>query len=261
MAHGPNRAAAKPKASFQAAGGTILKYRHPFLSGQVSGASPVDEIDVSSALRLNDEFFRAEPDQDASLQEVLVDGSIIAITNHLLNGTMTLRAVSTTGLVGTGDFLAALDLVQASKDTVGGTFTVIQDINGKRRVMIFWGVTVKRKPHLILAGNAVPVYQVALLYAGWVQGVSANMEINEKTIWAVGNKTGLTAVYKPYAVQEAENQADFYGGAPVSSATTGVGVDNGDTASGDLDNIAEIPDPLADGMSDTPAPGTVTWPA
>jgi hypothetical protein len=105
------------------------------------------------------------------------------------------------------------------------------------------------------------VYAVSLLYAGWVQGVSANMDVNEKTIWAVGNKTGLTAVYKPYAIQDAENPADFYGGAPISAATTGVGIDNGDTASGDLDNVAAIPDPLADGMSNTPAPSTVTWPA
>jgi hypothetical protein len=261
MAHGNNRAAAKPKASFQAAGGTIIKYRHPFLSGQISGASPVDEIDVSSSLRLNEEFFSAEPDQDASVQEVLVDGSTITITNHLLNGTAHLRVLSTTGFVGTGDFLAALDLVQASKDTVGGTLTVIQDINGRRRVTIFWGVTIKRKPHLKIAGNAVSVYPVDLLYAGWVQGASANTEINEKTVWAVGNKTGLTAVYKPYAIQEAENQADFYGGAPVSAATTGVGVNNGDTASGDIDNVAAVPDPLADGMSDTPAPSTTTWSA
>jgi hypothetical protein len=261
MAHGNNRAAAKPKASFQAAGGTIIKYRHPFLSGQINGASPVDEIDVSSALRLNEEFFSAEPDQDSSFQEVLVDGSTITITNHLLNGSANLRVLSTSGFVGTGDFIAALQLVQASKDTVGGTLTVIQDINGRRRVTIFWGVSVKRVPHLKIAGNAVPVYPAVLSYAGWVQGTSANMDVNEKTIWAVGNKTGLTAVYKPYAIQEAENQADFYGGAPVSEATTGVGLGNGDTASGDLDNVAAVPDPLADGMSGTPAPGTVTWPA
>jgi hypothetical protein len=260
VAHGPNRAAAKPKASFQAAGGSIFKYRHPFLSGQINGASPVDEIDVSGCLKLNEEFFSAEPDQDSSVQEVLVDGSTITITNHLLNGTAHLRVLPTTGFVGTGDFLAALDLVQASKDTVGGTLTVIQDINGRRRVTIFWGVTVKRKPHLKIAGNAVPVYAVDLLYAGWVQGASANMDVNEKTIWAVGNRTGLTAVYKPYAIQEAENQADFYGGAPISAATTGVGSDNGDTSSGDLDNVAAIPDPLADGMSGTPAPSTSTWP-
>jgi hypothetical protein len=261
MAHGPNRAAAKPKASFQLAGGTIIKYRHPFLSGQINGASPVDEIDVSAALKLNEEFFNAEPDQDSSFQEVLVDGSTITITNHLLNGSANLRVLSTTGFVGTGDFIAALQLVQASKDDVGGTLTVIQNINGKRRVTIFWGVSVKRVPHLKIAGNAVPVYPVVLLYAGWVQGVSANMDVNEKTIWAVGNKMGLTAVYKPYAIQEAENQADFYGGSPVSSSTTGVGSDNGDTASGDIDNVAAVPDPLADGMSDTPAPSTTTWPA
>jgi hypothetical protein len=260
MAHGPNRAAAKPKASFQLAGGTIIKYRHPFLSGQINGASPVDEIDVSSALRLNEEFFSAEPDQDSSFQEVLVDGSTITITNHLLNGSANLRVLSTTGFVGTGDFIAALQLVQASKDDVGGTLTVIQNINGKRRVTIFWGVSVKRVPHLKIAGNAVPVYPVVLLYAGWVQGVSANMEINEKTVWAVGNRTGLTAVYKPYAIQEAEKQADLYGGAPVSAATTGVGINNGDTASADIDNVAAIPDPLADGMSGTPAPSTTTWP-
>jgi hypothetical protein len=214
---------------------------------------------VSSALRLNEEFFSAEPDHDSSVQDVLVDGSIVAITNHLLNGTMSLRVIPTTGFVGTGDLIAALHLVMASKDTVGGTLTVIQDINGRRRVTIFWGVTVKRVPHLKLAGNAVPVYPVQLFYAGWVQGASANMELNEKTIWAVGNKTGLTAVYKPYAIQEAENQADFYGGAPISSSTTGVGSGNGDTVTGDLDNIAAIPDPLADGMSDTPTPSTVTW--
>jgi hypothetical protein len=260
MAHGPNRAAAKPKATFQLAGGSIFKYRHPFLSGQINGASPVDEIDVSSCLKLSEEFFSADPDQDSSFSETLVDGSTITITNHLLTGTMSLRVVSTTGFVGTGDFIAALQLVQASKDDVGGTFTVIQNINGKRRVTIFWGVSLKRAPHLKIAGNAVPVYPIQLSYAGWVQGVSANLDINEKTIWAVGNKTGLTAVYKPYAIQEAENQADFYGGAPVSSATTGVGADNGDTASGDLDNVAAVPDPLADGMSGTPAPSTRTWP-
>jgi hypothetical protein len=259
MAHGNNRAAAKPKASFQLAGGTVIKFRHPFLSGQINGASPVDEIDVSSALKLSEEFFSAEPEQDSSSQEVLVDGSTITITNHLLNGTARLRVLSTTGFVGTGDFIAALQLIMASKDDVGGTITVIQNINGKRRVTIFWGVSVKRMPHLKIAGNAVPVHDVQLSYAGWVQGASANLDINEKTIWAVGNRTGLTAAYKPYAIQEAENQADFYGGAPISAATTGVGVDNGDTASGDIDNVAAVPDPLADGMSNTPSPGTTTW--
>lgn len=260
MAYGNNRAAARPQASFQVAGGTIIKYRHPFLSGQVSGASPVDEVDVSRCLKLSEEFLNADPAQDSSFQETLVDGSVITITNHLLNGVMNLRVLPTTGLVGTGDFIAALQLVQASKDDVGGTLTVIENINGKRRVTIFYGVSVKRVPHLIKAGNAVPVYPVQLAYSGWTQGVSANTSVNEKTIWAVGNKTGLKSVYKPFAIQEAENSADFYGGSPVAASTTGVGAANGDSASGDLDNVAAIPDPLADGMSGTPEPSTTTWP-
>jgi hypothetical protein len=260
MAYANNRAAARPQASFQVAGGTIVKLRHPFLSGQISGASPVDEVDVSRSLRLNDTFLDAMPAQDSSFQETLVDGSVITITNHLMNGSMTLQVLPTTGFVGTGDFIAAAHLIIASKDDVGGTFTVIQNINGKRRVTVFYGVSFKNVPHLRIAGNAVVPYPVVMLYSGWVQGVSANSAINEKTIWAVGNKTGLTAVYKPYAIQQAENQADFYGGAPISSATTGVGVANGDTSSGDIENVAAVPDPLADGMSNTPAPSAVGWP-
>jgi hypothetical protein len=221
----------------------------------------VDEIDVSRALRLNDTFLDAVPAQDSSFQEPLVDGSTITITNHLMSGSMTLQALRTTGLVGTGDFIAALHLIVASKDAVGGTLTVIETINGIRVVTIFYGVSVKNVPHLRKAGNSVIPYPVVLLYAGWVQGVSANTEVNARTIWAVGNKTGLSAVYKPYAIQEAENSGNFYGGAPISSATTGVGSGNADTASGDLANIAAVPSPLADGMSDTPTPGTVTWPA
>jgi hypothetical protein len=109
------------------------------------------------------------------------------------------------------------------------------------------------------AGNAVVPYPVVMNYAGWVQGVSANLAVNEKTIWAVGNKIGLKGVYKPYAIQEAENINNFFGGAPLSASTTGVGQDNGDSVSGDLETSAINPDPIADGMSNTPAPSTVTW--
>jgi len=260
MAFGNNRAAARPRASFQVAGGTIMKYRHPFLSGQINGASPVDEIDVSRCLKLSEEFFNATPAQDSSFQETLIDGSVVTITNHLLNGVMNLRVLSTTGFVGTGDFIAALQLVQASKDDVGGTFTVIETINGKRRVTIFYGVSVKNVPHLIKAGNAVPVYQVQLAYAGWVQCVSANMDVNEKTIWAVGNKTGLTNVYKPYAIQEAENNENFYGGKPLS-AVGGVNAADVDSAKGDEATLATELDPLPDGVGQLGTTPTVTWPA
>jgi hypothetical protein len=259
MPHGNNRAAAHPRASFQTAGGTIIKFRHPFLSGQISDASPVDEIDVSRALRLNDTFLDAQPMQDHSIMEVLVDGSVVTITNHSLAGSMTLQVLSTTGLVGTGDFIAVLHLIIASKDTTGGTLTVIRTVNEKRLVTIFYGVSSKNVPHLRIAGNSVIPYPVVLNYAGWVQGVSANLEINAKTIWAVGNKVGLKSVYRPYAIQEAENMANFYGGSPLSESVTGVGVNNSDSESGDLPGSAKMPAPLADGMSGTPTPEEVTW--
>ena len=259
MAYGNNRAAAKPRASFQTAGGTIIKYRNPVLSGQISNASPIDEIDVSKALRLNDTFLDAQPLQDSSIIEPLVDGSTITITNHLLAGTLTLQALRTTGLVGTGDFIAALHLVIASKDTTGGTLTVIETIDEKRLVTIFYGVSVKTAPHLRKAGNALVPYPVVLNYSGWVQGVSANLEVNAKTIWAVGNKVGLKSVYKPYAIQEQEN-ANFFAGNPLSSSTSGVSVGDSDNASGDIVNLNSMPEPLPDGMSSTPPPEIVGWP-
>jgi hypothetical protein len=224
------------------------------LSGQVSDASPVDEIDVSRCLRLNDTFLEAVPMQDNSSQEILVDGSTITITNHLMNGRMTLQALPTTGLVGTGDFIAALHLVAASKDDVGGTLTVIQNILGKRRVTVFYGVSVQNVPHLRIAGNSVIPYTVQLLYSGWIQGVSASLDTTVKTIWAVGNRQGVSAKYAPYAIQ-----SELASG--VNTSVGGIG-----------DNLTDYDDPTGDeqalaaaaGDSGYPSaapgnPATVTW--
>jgi hypothetical protein len=259
MAYGNNRAAARPRATFRVVGGSIYKFRHPVLSGQISGESPVDEIDVSRCLQLNGTYLEARPTQKSAIHELLVDGSVITITNHVMAGSMKLNVMPTTMLVGTGDFIAAAQLIIASKDDVGGTFTAIENVDGKRIVTVFYGVSFEDVPHMIRAGNTVVPYQITMLYAGWTQGVSSNTELNEKTVWAVGNKVGLKGVYKPYAIQDAENRPNYYGGTPISESVSGVGVGNGDTATGDLEGIAAIPDPLADGMSGTPAPETVTW--
>jgi len=263
MPYGNNRALAKPRASFQTAGGTSIKLRHPILSGQIDGATPIDEVDVSASLRLNDTFLDAMPAQDNAIQEPLVDGSIITITNHLLAGTMTLQVMRTTGLVGTGDFIACAHLIIASKDSEGSTLTVTQYINGKRITTIFYGVAFKQVPHLKIAGNSVVIYPVTLTYAGWIQGVSANDVSNEKAIWAVGNKYGLKGIYKPYAIQKAEEASNFYGGKPLSESTGGVGLGNGDKPSGDIDNAAVVPDPMASeasgGMTASGDPATITW--
>jgi hypothetical protein len=261
MAFGNNRAALKPRASFQVAGGVIMKYRHPKLAGQISNATQIDEIDVSRSVKLNDTYLSANPAQDSSFMETLVDGSVIIVTNHMLAGQMAIQVVRTTGLVGTGDFIAAAHLVIASKDSEGGTYTVIENIDGKRLITVFYGVAFKNVPHLIKAGNAVVTYPMVLNYAGWFQGVGSEA-MNEQAVWAVGNKYGLKAVFKPYAVQAGEAGADFYSGIPAS--TIG-GVDGTvDSADGDIDNDSGTSGMAAavtggEGVLGTPAPTKPTW--
>jgi hypothetical protein len=210
-----NRAVAKPRASFQIAGGSIFKYRHPFLVGQIEGAN-IDEIDVSRAMRLNETFFDAVPSQDSSFMEPLVDGSYIVVTNHLMGGTVTLQVLSTTGFVGTGDFIEAAHLIIASKDDIGGTLTVIQNIDGKRRITVFYGVSFKNVPHLKIAGNSVVPYPIVMNYAGWFSGLGESKTVSKKTIWAVGNRYGINGVYKPFDVQSAEKDdpQDYFVGSP-----------------------------------------------
>lgn len=256
---GNNRAAEHPRATFQTAGGVIMKYRHPILSGQISNASQVDEIDVSQSVRLNDTFLDAVSMQDNSFMEPLVNGGILTITNHLLAGTLTLQALRTTGLVGTGDFIAAAHLVISSKDSEGGTFTVIENINGKRIITVFYGVSFKNVPHLKKAGNAVVPYPVVMNYAGWVQAEGGNGDLSEKVIWAVGNQYGLKAKYKPYAIQEGENSGNYFGGAPMSAAIGGVDAADLDTAGGDIAGIAANPTTTPDGIDGSVAPTVVTW--
>jgi len=255
MAFGTNRAAPQQRASFQTSGGIIIKFRHPYLSGQVSDASPVDEIDVSKSVRLNDTFFSAVPLQDSAVMEALVDGSTITITNHMLAGRATLNVLRTTGLVGSGDLIAALQLIIASKDSLGGTLTIIRMVNGKRIITVFYGVSVQNVPHLILAGNAIVPYAAVMLYSGFFEGVGAD-NLDEQTIWAVGNKNGISAKYRPYAIQA--GQGDLFSASNVQSGIVG-GVDDVDSPDGDIDNGAT---PAAgDGLDPVVVPSGVTWPS
>jgi hypothetical protein len=235
----------------------ILKYRHPKLSGQISNAVQIDEIDVSRSVKLNDTYLSANPAQDSSFMEPLVDGSVITVTNHMLAGQMALQVVRTTGLVGTGDFVAAAQLVIASKDSEGGTFTVIENINGKRIITVFFGVSFKNVPHLIKAGNAVVTYPMILNYAGWFQGIG-NEALNEQKIWAVGNKYGLKAQYKPYVIQEGEGN-DFFAGRPAGSVVGGVDASDLDSTDGDIAGEATVPTPLPDGIVPGSSPDTMGW--
>lgn len=201
MAFGNNRGAQQPRATFQLAGGTNIMFRHPYLAGQIDTKGMVDEIDISRCCKLEGRFFEANQNQDSAKQVVLIDGSVVTISNKLLNGTITMPVVRTTGLVGTGDFLAALQLIRTIGDSVGGLLYKTDYINGKAITKLYYGVTPQKVPDDISEGNDVGVYNVQLLYAGWIEAVSTSKENNKKRIWAVGNKTGLEAYFSPYQTQ------------------------------------------------------------
>lgn len=203
MAYGNNRAAKQARAHFQLAGGSSIKFRHPYLAGQIDTDGAVDEIDISASCKLEGRFFEANQNQDSAKQVVLVDGSVVTISNKLLNGTITMPVVKTTGLVATGDFIAALQLIRTLGDSVGGLLYKTDYVNGKAITKLFYGVTPQRVPDDVSEGNDVAVYNVQLLYAGWIEAVSTSTSENKKRIWAVGNQQGLEAYFSPYVTQNA----------------------------------------------------------
>ena len=217
MAYGNNRAAKQARAHFQLAGGSTIKFRHPYLAGQIDTDEAVDEIDISSCCKLEGRFFEANQNQDSAKQVVLVDGSVATISNRLLNGTITMPVVRTTGLVATGDFIAALQLIRTLGDSVGGLLYKTDYVNGKAITKLFYGVTPQRVPDDISEGNDVAVYNIQLLYAGWIEAVSTSTSENKKRIWAVGNQQGLEAYFSPYVTQNAST-----GENPLSTLNSGI---------------------------------------
>ena len=217
MAYGNNRAAKQARAHFQLAGGSSIKFRHPYLAGQIDTDGAVDEIDISACCKLEGRFFEANQNQDSAKQVVLVDGSVVTISNKLLNGTITMPVVRTTGLVATGDFIAALQLIRTLGDSVGGLLYKTDYVNGKAITKLFYGVTPQRVPDDVSEGNDVAVYNIQLLYAGWIEAVSTSTSENKKRIWAVGNQQGLEAYFSPYVTQNAST-----GENPLSSLNSGI---------------------------------------
>ena len=217
MAYGNNRAAKQARAHFQLAGGSSIKFRHPYLAGQLDTDGAVDEIDISACCKLEGRFFEANQNQDSAKQVVLVDGSVVTISNKLLNGTITMPVVKTTGLVATGDFIAALQLIRTLGDSVGGLLYKTDYVNGKAITKLFYGVTPQRVPDDVSEGNDVAVYNIQLLYAGWIEAVSTSTSENKKRIWAVGNQQGLEAYFSPYVTQNAST-----GENPLSTLNSGI---------------------------------------
>jgi len=235
MSYGPNRWALRPKSSAIKAGGIKMFYRHPLLAGQVADATDIDEVDVSRACKLNDTFLDAMPAMDSAVQEILVDGSVITITNSILAGTLTLQVLEQGGFVGKGCFITALQLVQSTGDSVGGTFTTVRNFDGIERIRVYYGVFVKNVPHEKIAGNAVVPYPVQLSYAGWFDGVGAAGN-TKQYVWAVGNAIGVSGTYMPMLA----NQAEAAPGTQVSEATDPQPIQAHAGSFGNVDNIAAI---------------------
>lgn len=242
MAFGNNRKGKQPRAHFRQAGGSIIKFRHPYLAGQIdSNNETLDEIDISACCKLEGRFFEANPNQDSAKQVVLVDSSTVTITNKLLNGTIQMPVIRTTGLVGTGDFISALQLIKSVGDSVGGLLYKTDFINGKAITKLYYGVTVQRVPDDVSEGNDVAVYNVQLLYAGWIEAQSDSVAENKKTIWAVGNANGLSAYFTPYSVQNTSGNGGT-ADSPLSSDNSSlVGSSLADTTSDNqIDNADEV---------------------
>lgn len=241
MAFGNNRAGKQQRAHFQLAGGAIIKFKHPYLAGQLGTAdSPIDEIDISACCKLDGRFFEANPNQDSAKQEVLVDGSVVTICNRLLNGTITMPLIKTTGLVSTGDFISALQLIKSVGDNVGGFLYKTDYINGRAITRLYYGVTPKFVPDDVSEGNAVAVYSIQLFYAGWIEAESLSSNTNLKKIWAVGAQKGIEGFYTPYAGQNADGKTGTKESA-MSASTLGItdiNVNDDTTEDGNIANKA-----------------------
>ena len=252
MAYGNNRGGQQPRATFQLAGGSIIKFRHPYFAGLINSDSglAIDEIDISRSCKLEGRFFEANQNQDSAHQVVLVDGSVVTISNKMLNGTITIPAVKTTGLIGTGDFISACQLIQSIGDSVGGLLTKTDYLNGNAITRVYYGVTVKSCPADVSEGNDVAVYNIQLLYAGWIEAVSSSSDNNKKRIWAVGSKEGIEGFYNPYSIQNANgNGATGKMNLDATAIVPKGATDIIDDGSADVDNSDEIADLVKSGNS------------
>ena len=253
MAYGNNRAGEQKRAHFQLAGGSVIKFRHPYLAGQIDTNGAIDEIDISACCKLEGRYFEANQNQDSAKQVVLVDGSVATISNKLLNGTITMPVVRTTGLIATGDFIAALHLIRSLGDSVGGLLYKTDFVNGKAITRLYYGVTPQRVPDDVSEGNDVAVYNVQLLYAGWIEAISATTEDNKKKIWAVGNQKGLEAYFNPYITQNGSTGekalSTSNSGIPESKLADQIDTTNYDTQSSDTNEAKALNDTWKSGTS------------
>lgn len=219
-----NRWGKAPRSKFRNAGGSKYYYGHPFLIGQLEPGvqgSTAFEVDISSCFKLNDQFFDAEPLQDAAVTEVAVDGSLIVVTNSVMAGNATMQILPGDGTVAGGDMTAIAPFVVSNGDTLGGYIRRVRNINGKAITRVYYDVVFKNYPHDKDAGNSVPVYPMVLSYGGWIEGIALTSEDVVKALWAVGAARGFKGIYKKAAV-DGTNDGDHPEWDNVNAGATGL---------------------------------------
>lgn len=112
--------------------------------------------------KLEGQMVQAQQAMDSSKIIALANGNTITITNNNGAGTLTFNVTRTNGV---GDMVKIANALKDAGDSVGGTISISQSINGATDTQVFYGCTVKTCPPLIVQGNDAADYSVVWNYA------------------------------------------------------------------------------------------------
>ena len=98
---------------------------------------------------------------DSSKVVALANGDTISITNNNGAGTLTFNV---TAMSSAGDMVKIAKALKSIGDSVGGTISITQSINGEDKRETYYSCTVKSCPNLIVQGNDAPDYSVVWNY-------------------------------------------------------------------------------------------------
>ena len=111
--------------------------------------------------KLEGQMVQAQQAMDSSKIVALANGNTITITNNNGAGTLTFNVAKTNG---DGDMAKIATYLKKAGDSVGGTISITQKVNGSTISNTFYACTVKSCPPLNIQGNDVADYQVVWNY-------------------------------------------------------------------------------------------------
>lgn len=97
----------------------------------------------------------------------MLNGDTMTITNSNKSGILTIACTRTAAGIEGGDLVSISDFIRSQGDSSGGTLVVSWTRNGQDKKITFKTVCVQDCPPLMLAGNDLPSYGVALTYASF----------------------------------------------------------------------------------------------